>query len=273
MLEKNSIERAIVLAAGTGSRLVSGEIAPKPLKPVAGVPLLVRILRTLASEGIREAVIVTGFKEELIRRALSETSLGLDISFVTNDRWDRKNGVSVLAAREFVAPNTLLTMADHLYAPAIVRRLNALDLPREAAALAVDYDIARCFDIEDATKVRIEGDRIVDIGKEIPVYDALDTGVFRIGPSLVDALDRVFSARGDCSLSEGVRALADRGSFVACDAGDARWIDVDTPAALIEAESMLAKYGDGLDRDHARIDRLVPSRPRAAFHASPADAE
>ncbi|MDC0747312.1 phosphocholine cytidylyltransferase family protein [Polyangium mundeleinium] len=278
MLEKRTMERAIVLAAGTGSRLVSGEIAPKPLKPVAGVPLLVRILRTLRAEGIREVVVVTGYKEELIRRALGESSLGLSISFVSNTQYERKNGVSLLAAREHVIPGTLLTMADHLYAPAIVRRLAALDLPSRAAALAVDYDIPRCFDLDDATKVRVERGRIVDIGKEIAAYDALDTGVFRIGPSLVEALDRVYTAKGDCSLSEGVRALADEGMFFACDAGDARWIDVDTPAALEQAEALLRMFGDGLDRDtYPRpSDRVAPvSRSWAAGYqpASAADAE
>ncbi|MDZ4064457.1 MAG: NTP transferase domain-containing protein, partial [Coriobacteriia bacterium] len=39
--------RAVILAAGMGSRLVSEEAFPKPLKPVAGVPLLVRVLRSL----------------------------------------------------------------------------------------------------------------------------------------------------------------------------------------------------------------------------------
>ena len=54
------LDRAIILAAGTGSRLVAQEAFPKPLKPIAGIPLLVRVLRTLQGEGIREAVVVIG---------------------------------------------------------------------------------------------------------------------------------------------------------------------------------------------------------------------
>ncbi|HRI65551.1 MAG TPA: NTP transferase domain-containing protein [Polyangium sp.] len=276
MLEKQPMKRAVVLAAGTGSRLVSGEVFPKPLKLVAGKPLLLRILRTLASEGIREVVIVTGYKQELIREALaSDGSLGLTISFVSNTQFHKKNGVSLLTAREFVEPNTLLTMADHLYAPAIVRRLNAYDLPDGAAALGVDRAIGRCFDIDDATKVRTDGVRITDISKELPAYDALDTGVFRIGPSLVEALEQVYSVQGDCSLSEGVRTLAGRGMFFACDVGDARWIDVDTPEAHDQAETMLRLYGDSLDRDVVRSDQRPPRSRSSAFHTlvSPADAE
>lgn len=274
MVERRKLERAIVLAAGTGSRLVSGEEYPKPLKLVAGVPLLVRILRSLQEEGIREAVIVTGHLGDRIRKALlAEPSLVLSLTFVQNDRFDRKNGVSLLAAREHVVEGTLLTMADHLYSPEIVRRLRAFEMPRGASALAIDYDIDRCFDLDDATKVRVEQGRIADIGKEIPSYNALDTGVFRIGPELVEELGHLFEKQGDCSLSEGVKALAAKGRFYACDAGDARWIDVDTPAALQRAEAMLRVFGDHLGDEPASapgridpesIELFAPSWVRAA---------
>src|SRR5689334_1278940 len=111
MLERRKLDRAIVLAAGMGSRLVNGEAYPKPLKLVAGVPLLVRILRTLQDEGIREAVIVTGHLAEPLRRALlAEPSLALALTFVHNDLYDKKNGVSLLAAREYIGDGALLTM-------------------------------------------------------------------------------------------------------------------------------------------------------------------
>jgi histidinol-phosphate aminotransferase len=274
MVERRKLERAIVLAAGTGSRLVSGEAYPKPMKLVSGVPLLVRILRSLQAEGIREAVVVTGHMGEQIRRALlAEPSLALSLTFVENTLYAKKNGVSLLAARDHVVEGTLLTMADHLYSPEIVRRLRALDMPRGSSALATDYDIDRCFDLDDATKVRIENGRIVDIGKEIEAYNALDTGVFRIGPELTNELAAVFEQHGDCSLSDGVRALAKKGRFLACDAGDARWIDVDTPAALQRAEAMLRVFGDHLGDEPASgpgriepesIELFAPSWVRAA---------
>lgn len=260
MPERRKVDRAIVLAAGTGSRLVSGESYPKPLKPISGVPLLVRILRNLQNEGIREAVIVIGHLGAELRRALlAEPSLALALTFVQNEHFTKKNGVSLLAAREYVTPGTLLTMADHLYSPEIVRRLRALDLPPGASALAVDFDVERCFDPDDATKVRVEQGRITDIGKEIASYNAVDTGVFRIGPELVNELAQVYERAGDCSLSDGVRALAQRGKFLACDAGDARWIDVDTPAAMQRAEAMLRVFGDALgDEPAAATGRIDP---------------
>ncbi len=251
------IERVIVLAAGRGSRLVSEREVPKPLKPIAQVPLLVRILRSLQSVGIREAVVVIGDRGDQIRRALkSEPSLLMRLRFVENRDFHKKNGVSLLAAKQFVDRECLLTMADHLYSPELARRLMSYEVPENACALGIDYDIERCFDLDDATKVRLEQNRIVGIAKELAEYDAIDTGVFRIGPALVHELEQVHEASGDCSLSDGVAALAKKGAFLGLSIGEARWIDVDTPEAAQRAEAMLRVFGDALgdEPESGRID-------------------
>ena len=232
---------------------------PKPLRPIASVALLVRVLRTLQAEGIREAVVVVGYRGEQIERALlREPSLALRLHFVRNDDYERKNGVSLLAAREFVDRDCLLTMADHLYSPELVRRLRGFALAPGCNLLAVDHDIDRCFDLDDATKVNTRRGRICDIGKDIETFDAIDTGVFRIGPELIRELDRVYAAHGDCSLSDGVQALAAKGKMRVCDIGDARWIDVDTPEAAQRAEAMLHVFGESLGDEPAGGGRLDP---------------
>ncbi|MBM4360242.1 MAG: histidinol-phosphate transaminase [Deltaproteobacteria bacterium] len=266
------MQRAVVLAAGRGSRLVGEQELPKPLKPVAGVPLLVRILRTLQSQGIREAVVVVGDRGEHIRRALTaEPSILLKLRFVENLDFHKKNGVSLLAARRYIDRECLLTMADHLYSPEIVRRLQTFELPSGSCALGVDHDIERCFDIDDATKVKLDGLAIASIAKELESYDAIDTGVFRIGPALIEELERVYEAQGDCSLSDGVYALARRGRFLGCSVGEARWIDVDTPEAAARAEAMLRVFGDELgdEPEAGRLDAdavelFAPTWVRAA---------
>ncbi len=248
---------------------------PKPLRVVGGVPLVVRVLRTLKSAGIQEAVVITGFQGEAVRSALSaESDLGLKLSFVDNPHFDKKNGVSLLAAARFVDRECVLTMSDHLYSPELVRRLLSADVPEGSCALAVDYDIERCFDLDDATKVGVELGKIKRIGKELERYDALDTGVFRIGPALIAELAAVEASTGDCSLSDGVQALSRRGRFLATDVGDVRWVDVDTPQALACAEAMLRVFGDTLGDepgtgqppviDPESIEFYAPSWVRAA---------
>src|SRR5687768_7431474 len=208
------VTRAIVLAGGLGCRWTDGgDVTPKPVRRVAGVPLIVRVLRTLESAGIEQAVVVVGHSGQLIKDAVrAEGDLSLSVTFVENTDYLKKNGVSVLAAAGYIDRECLLTMSDHLYSPELVRRLLAAEVPAEGAALAVDYDIPRCFDLDDATKVAIERGRIVRIGKELVAYDALDTGVFRVGPSLLAELSRLVEQNGDASLSEGVQALSRRGT-------------------------------------------------------------
>lgn len=242
------IHCAVVLAAGFGSRLRDTDNCPKPLRPLGSVPLLVRVLRQLAASGIERAAVVLGFQADQIREALDrQPGLGLELRYVLNEQYAKSNGVSVLAAREFVGAGCVLSMADHLYSPRVVDAVLAPEFPEGSCVLGVDYDIPRCFDLDDATKVRVENQRIVEISKSLTTYNALDAGVFRIGPSLIEALDSVYRMKGDCSLSDGVQALSRRGEFFASDICGAPWIDVDTPEAARHAAHLLHVLGDRLE--------------------------
>ena len=247
------IKRAVVLAAGFGSRLRDAENCPKPLRPVASVPLLVRVLRCLASSGMESAAIVLGYQADQIREALEhQDGLGLELTYVLNEQYAKSNGVSVLAARDFIGDGCVLSMADHLYSPRVVDAVLSPEFAAGSCVLGVDYDIPRCFDLDDATKVRVDGQRIVEISKSLTNYNALDSGVFRIGRSLIDALESVYRMKGDCSLSDGVQELSRRGEFFASDICGAPWIDVDTPEAARHAAHLLQVLGDELEPRAAR---------------------
>jgi len=132
-------------------------------------------------------------------------------------------------------------MADHIVEPDTARVLLHQPLGPSEVILAVDPKIDRIFDLDDATKVRRDGDHIVDIGKEIAHYDALDTGMFLCSPALFDRLESA-SRDGNCSLSDGMRQLAAERRLRALEIGEAQWQDVDTPEALAHAEGVFDGY-------------------------------
>jgi len=239
------MNRAIILAAGKGTRLVKGFDFPKPLKRVGGVPLIVRVLRSLDRAGVDEVAIVVGYLGDELQRGLERYNFRLSLHFIENDEYDKPNGTSLLKAREFVTGPTYLMMSDHLWSDELFSRVASYPLAEDETVLGVDRAIDRCFDLEDATKVRIEGDRVVEIGKELTRYDVIDTGVFRITPALIEALDRADGPEG-VSLSQGVGALAAAGKMRVADVGDATWIDVDTPRAHQIAEQLIRRFGDRL---------------------------
>lgn len=219
--------------------------ALKPMIPVLGVPLIVRTLATLRDEGVEEAVVVTGYRADEIRRPLmADPRLSdLVLQFVHNPDWPKKNGLSVLAARQAVGRRPFfLSMADHLYSPRVVSVLRTAP-PRDGElVLAVDYRVGALTDPEDAMWVRVARDgRIRDIGKDLSEYDAVDTGVFFTSPALFDALAAEAAERGDdCALADGVRRMAQEGRARTVDIGDAWWQDVDTRADLTVVERKLA---------------------------------
>ncbi len=241
-------KRAIILAAGKGERLVSGLSFPKPLKRVGGTPLIVHAIHNLERAGVDEVVVITGYMSEVLKRGLSRHRFNLDVRYVQNDEYEKPNGTSLLKAKAFVDGPTFVLMSDHLWAPALISPIDAYALGSDEAVLGIDFDIPRCVDIPDATKVLLAsttGDQIVQISKELPEYHALDTGVFKVTGALFEELERANGPQG-CSLSAGVQALAKRGAMKAVSVGDAMWVDVDTPMAHAFAERALARYGAAL---------------------------
>ncbi len=222
----------LIIAAGHGSRL--RDISPsKPLTPVAGMPLIERVIRAAAAGGATRFVVATGHEAARLEAFLAGLPFEIEPARVAD--WDLPNGHSVLAGAGRIAGDYLLTMSDHLFDPEIVRALIAA--PPAALTLAVDRDLAGpLLDLDDATKVETgEAGAIVRIGKMLARFDAIDTGLFRATPALADAI-----GAGGGSLSEGVQRLADKGAAATLDVTGLSWLDVDDSAALAKAEAMLA---------------------------------
>ena len=227
----------LILAAGHGSRL-RGVSESKPLTPVAGRPLIAHVIEAAMAAGPTAFTVVTGCQAERVEAFLARLAeqCNVPIEPVRLDDWDKPNGHSVLAGAARIEGDYLLLMSDHLFDPEIARRAMAADAP---LTLAVDRDWRReSLDLDDATKVALDGERIVAIGKALPRFDAVDTGVFHATPALAEAI-RVAVAEGKAgSLSDGVQRLADAGEARVADATGLMWLDVDDPVALAKAEAL-----------------------------------
>jgi CDP-L-myo-inositol myo-inositolphosphotransferase len=234
------VEHAVIIAAGSGARFgETTQLCPKPLLEVLGVPLILRAIHSARQAGVRHFTVVTGYHAEVLERFLGGQHLpDITIQCVRNEHWQRPNGLSVLAARGRAAEPFLLLMADHLFDPKIVRLLTARALPPGCCRLAVDRRLSAITDLADATKVQLAGERIVNIGKGLERYCAIDSGIFLCSHSLFGALERA-TTRGEESLSDGVRELATAGCMEAVDIGEAFWQDVDTAEDLAAGERRL----------------------------------
>ena len=251
------ITRALILAAGRGVHIGDPD-TPNCLTRLGPVMLIERTLRVLHGAGVRQVAITLGWQSQLIRQAIAAPAakLGLTVTFFDNADWEGPNGLSVQVAREFVTERTLLVMADQIAAPALVQQLCRLPAAGDKTVLCVDRDLARVFDIDDATKVKLRGSAVVAIGKQLGAPDAVSAGLFVMSPSLLTALAHLSTP----SLTEGVQAAADEGLVEAHDVGVQLWQDVDSPQMRLHADWLLRVYGDDLERP----DVTAPPVSRAA---------
>jgi 1L-myo-inositol 1-phosphate cytidylyltransferase / CDP-L-myo-inositol myo-inositolphosphotransferase len=243
-MSMNHVKQLVILAAGKGSRIrTAGNELPKPLVDVGGLPLLKRSILTAKKAGVSKFVVVLGYEANRIIDALQEDEqlTPLDITWLFHERYDLKNGVSVLQAEDVIEGEFFLTMADHVVDPSIYRMLDDHDMPGDLL-LAVDYKLDQIFDMDDATKVKVSAQHhITEIDKSLVEFDAVDTGVFRCTPALFESLREHFNNHGDVSLSEGVKTLAQRQSAYVTDITEAWWQDVDDLLTRDEAERLLFK--------------------------------
>jgi 1L-myo-inositol 1-phosphate cytidylyltransferase len=235
------ISDAVILMAGTGSRLRgSAETIAKPLIPIAGRPLISYAIDSFDKAGVETISAVIGPNGDELAAAVAPL-LPSHLKFhpIPNPNWQKQNGISVLMAAGKVRAPFFLAMGDHLFERSILDQLLAHSDPTRLN-LAIDRQIASIFDLDDAMKVRTEGNRIIAIGKKLEDYDAIDTGIFVCPESIFESLRRVLR-EDDCSLADGVRLMAEEGNALAVDIGNAWWQDVDTPEMLARAEQEVGR--------------------------------
>ncbi|MEO6398385.1 MAG: NTP transferase domain-containing protein [Tepidiformaceae bacterium] len=235
--------RAVILAAGDGGRLYQRTHAmAKPLLPLNGRPIISYTLNALAFAGIREVLVVAGYRESQVRDALAEGNPELAISFASNPRFEGGASLSLAAARQACGEEPfLLLMADHVLSGSLVRRLMRTFAADSAHCYVAADACPRDPDFTDeATKLALAADgsrRVTAIGKLLPHWETLDAGAFALTPAVWAA---AAAMPEDCELSAIMAELARRELLYGADVSGASWYDIDTEEDLAAASLMLA---------------------------------
>lgn len=109
-LEPYRVKKAVVMAAGFGSRMMPATSdRPKPLVTVNGVRILDTLLDALVRVGIEDITIVRGYKKERFDELLGKYPF---VKLVDNDEYDRTNNISSAIAVLDAIDNCYLCEAD-----------------------------------------------------------------------------------------------------------------------------------------------------------------
>jgi 1L-myo-inositol 1-phosphate cytidylyltransferase len=224
--------KAVIIAAGLGSRLWEETYdAPKTLLPYGDGTILSKILGNFNLVGITDFVIVVGYQAQYIENYIAKMNVKKSkVAFVTNPDWKKGNGISVMAAEPALKGESfMLSMSDHIVSPEALKRI--VDADNASNSLLVDPRVDSIFDIDDATKVLCEENRIIDIGKTIANYNAIDCGIFKLTNRYFAKMDEAL-AKNEESISAAIKMLIKGRDMdaVFMESGDS-WIDIDTPEA------------------------------------------
>lgn len=228
---------AVLLVAGSGTRLGDPQGRPKSLVEIGGASMLARAAEALIGVGVEHLIFATGYREEAIREATA--SLPVRTSFCRNDDYaTTQNAVSLLRCRDEVAGRGFFKLdGDVLFRPAVLERL--LGTPGEIVA-AVDR---RASLADEEMKVYVDGGRITHFGKHLdPKASAGESiGIERITSTVTDplfeALDKAFrEGRTNLYYEDVYQELIAEGRLAAmADVSDLPWIEVDTREDLARA--------------------------------------
>lgn len=110
LLEPYKVKRAIIIAAGFGSRLVPVTLKhPKPLVKVNGKLIIETLLDALVKADIQEIYIVRGYKKEQFDTLLTKYPF---IKFIDNNNYNATNNISSVYLARNLIDNAYICEAD-----------------------------------------------------------------------------------------------------------------------------------------------------------------
>lgn len=217
--------RAMILAAGKGERMRPLTLhTPKPLIPVAGVPLIEYHLRALVQAGVQEVVINHAWLGEKIEAHLGDGQrFGVSISY-SSESQPLETGGGIFQALPLLGEEPFIIVNGDVFTD---YDFSALQRPlRGLAHLVLINNPEHHLDGDFS----LHGDQVAALGDETLTYSGIavlhpklfkesQAGAFKLAPLLRQAIaqDQVTGEH-----------------FTGC------WIDVGTPERLAAAEKVCA---------------------------------
>jgi choline kinase len=241
--------KAIILSAGQGSRL--GHLVdnrPKCLIDFNGRTLLDRQLDTLEANGVQEAVVVTGFHDELIEQAIGARSGGPKMRTVYNPFYKvADNTGSLFMAREELSGDCLVWNGDTLVSRELMRRV----LANDRSGICVTIDRKDGYD-DDDMKVVEEGGRLKAIGKRLPLEsvnaESIGLLAFRAGGAeqFREAIEQAIRTPEGTTIwyLRVIHHLAQSVDVWTLDIKGDEWGEVDFPPDVENARALTARWDE-----------------------------
>src|SRR5215469_1247541 len=211
------IDKAVILAAGRGTRMreLTAKL-PKPMIEVRGKPVLQHIVEGLGNAGIRDCLIVVGYRADAVRDFFGDGSRHkVAIQYKTQTVQDGTGRVVELA-RDFVGNRPfILAYGDILVDPVNYKRV--ADLPNGVEAILT---VTHSEDVSKGGAVFVNDQmELIDLREKPkpgePTSRWYNAGLYAFRPSIFEFTTKLKpSTRGEYELTDAIRDVARSGKKV-----------------------------------------------------------
>ena len=240
--------KAIILSAGQGSRL--GHLTddrPKCLIEFDGKSLLDWQLDTLAANNVEQAVVVTGFRDDLVEAMIARRGGGPAVRTIFNPFYQVADNLgSLYLARGELTGECLVWNGDTLVSNALMARVIGNDMP----GICVTIDRKPAYDDDDMKVVADPDGRLRAIGKRIKDgvnAESIGLLAFRGGGAerFAEAIERAMRTPEGTTIwyLRVIHYLAQESEVGTLDISGEEWGEVDFPDDVGVAEDLVKGWG------------------------------
>jgi len=246
------MKKAIILSAGQGSRL--GHLTddrPKCLIEFNGRTLLDRQLDALAANGVEEAVVVTGFRDDQIEAALKRRGdRGPSVRTVYNPFYKVADNLgSLFVAKQEIDGDVLVWNGDTLVSNALMARVVG---NRDREGICVTIDRKDGYDEDDMKVVVDDAGGLQAIGKRLDLdeVNAESIGLLAFRGSgastFRQAIERAIRTSEGTTIwyLRVIHQIAQEGPVWTLDISGEEWGEVDFPEDVASAEALTARWDE-----------------------------
>lgn len=228
---------AIILAAGTGSRLLPLTAnTPKPLLDIGGIQPIVRMVTMLHEQGIEDITVVVGYQKEKIMAAL-----GSSVTFREYADFKTKNNLHTLwSVRDKIIGDTLILYADCIFESALLKKILQ---QKGDICIVVDRSALR----PESPRVWFENGIVIRVGRDKRPEDHACNflGITKLSPvgprAFVRAMETLLP-NPNAYYSDAINVLIEEGATIQpIDVAGSQWIEIDSIQELEAARALIKK--------------------------------
>jgi len=212
------MKQAVILAAGEGQRLRPFTVnKPKTMLAIADKPILQYVVESLAQNGIRNIIIVVGYRREQIFDYMGDgEQLGVNIVYVTQER-QLGTAHALMQAKDIVEDEFLVLPGDNL-----------IDADTIAQFVTMQPDAMLVKKVEDTTRygvVTIEGDMVQNIIEKPreSESDIINTGIYAFTREIFSFINN------ELDIPDVINNMISQGYKINARETDGTWLDIVYP--------------------------------------------